>query len=62
MGRKREESKTEKKERDMTIFNILICCNACNLVGAYLYYYHPGVAVNRNGGGIIIPLPPSVGQ
>ena len=30
--------------------------------GAYLYYYRPGVAVDRNGGGLIIPLPSSVGQ
>lgn len=32
------------------------------LAGAFLYYYSPGVAVNRNGGGFNIPLPPSVGQ
>ena len=32
------------------------------LAGAYLYYYRPGVAVNRFGGGVIIPLPSSIGQ
>ena len=31
-------------------------------LGAFLYYYRPGVAVDRRGGGVIIPLPPSVGQ
>ena len=31
-------------------------------LGAYLYYYSPGVAVSRFGGGHIIPLPSSVGQ
>ena len=30
--------------------------------GAFLYYYVPGQAVDRNGGGVIIPLPSSVGQ
>ena len=30
--------------------------------GAFLYYYVPGQAVDRTGGGVIIPLPSSVGQ
>ena len=32
------------------------------LTGAFLYYYAPGQAVDRRGGGVIIPLPLSVGQ
>lgn len=30
--------------------------------GAFLYYYRPGVAVDRTGGGVEIPVPPSIGQ
>ena len=39
---------------------ILLYCDF--FVGAFLYYYRPGVAVDRNGGGFNIPLPSSVGQ
>ena len=30
--------------------------------GAYLYYYPPGAAVDRSGGGVIIPLSGSAAQ
>ena len=36
--------------------------NCIFFTGAYLYFYRPGVAVDPRGGGVIIPLPPSVGQ
>ena len=42
-----------------------VCVNGFNLLqstGAFLYYYAPGQAVDRTGGGVIIPLPSSVGQ
>ena len=32
------------------------------IIGAYFYFYEPGVAVNRFGGGIIIPLSSEFGQ
>lgn len=36
---------------------------ACmRVAGAYLYYYSPGVVVNRQAKGFTIPLPPELGQ
>lgn len=32
------------------------------ITGAFLYYYGPGVTVDRLGGGFNIPLPPPAGQ
>ena len=47
-------------ERERDCFYILLYLLI--FTGAYLYYYSPGVAVSRFGGGHIIPLPSSVGQ
>ena len=33
-----------------------------HVLGAFLYYYRLVVAVNRNGGGVIIPLSSLAGQ
>ena len=32
------------------------------IAGAFLYYYAPGQTVDKNGGGVKIPLPPEFGK